>query len=77
MCSLACRYDNPIPTRFLAPIDCLKIPAQDSASSGKKPGKIYKKVKTVQIMQVLQYLAKNNIFFVFFGLGENKLASFL
>jgi hypothetical protein len=25
---LACRYDNPIPTRFLAPIDCFKIPAQ-------------------------------------------------
>ncbi len=21
------RYDNPIPTRFLAPLDCLKIPA--------------------------------------------------
>ncbi len=29
LCSLAGRYDNPIPTRFLAPIDCLKIPAQD------------------------------------------------
>jgi hypothetical protein len=27
-CSLVGRYDNPIPTRFLAPIDCLKIPAQ-------------------------------------------------
>jgi hypothetical protein len=27
VCSLAGRYDNPIPTRFLAPIDCLKIPA--------------------------------------------------
>jgi hypothetical protein len=27
-CSLAGRYDNPIPTRFLAHIDCLKIPAQ-------------------------------------------------
>ncbi len=27
-CSLAGRYDNPIPTRFLAPMDCLKIPAQ-------------------------------------------------
>ncbi len=27
LCSLAGRYDNPIPTRFLAPIDCLKIPA--------------------------------------------------
>ncbi len=26
--SLAGRYDNPIPTRFLSPIDCLKIPAQ-------------------------------------------------
>jgi hypothetical protein len=29
LCSLAGRYDNPIPTRFLAPIECLKIPAQD------------------------------------------------
>jgi hypothetical protein len=28
LCSLAGQYDNPIPTRFLAPIDCLKIPAQ-------------------------------------------------
>jgi hypothetical protein len=24
------RYNNPIPPRFLAPIDCLKIPAQNS-----------------------------------------------
>ncbi len=28
LCSLAGRYDNPIPTWFLAPIDYLKIPAQ-------------------------------------------------
>ncbi len=28
LCSLAGRYDNPIPTRCLAPIDLLKIPAQ-------------------------------------------------
>ncbi len=27
LCSLAGRYENPIPTRFLAPIDCSKIPA--------------------------------------------------
>ncbi len=27
LCSLAGRYDNPFPTRFLAPVDCLKIPA--------------------------------------------------
>ncbi len=30
LCSLAGRYDYPTPTRFLAPIDCSKIPAQDS-----------------------------------------------
>ncbi len=28
LCSPAGRDDNPIPTRFLAPLDCLKIPAQ-------------------------------------------------
>jgi hypothetical protein len=28
LCSLAGQYDNPIPTRFLAPIECLKIPDQ-------------------------------------------------
>jgi hypothetical protein len=33
MCSLAGRYDNPIPTRFLAPNDCLKIPALDFVPS--------------------------------------------
>jgi hypothetical protein len=26
--ALTGRYDNPVPTRFLAPIGCLKIPAQ-------------------------------------------------
>jgi hypothetical protein len=29
-CSLAGRYDNPLPPRFLAPIEFLKIPAQYS-----------------------------------------------
>jgi hypothetical protein len=33
LCSLAGRYDNPIPTRCLAPIDFLKIPAQFANSS--------------------------------------------
>jgi hypothetical protein len=27
LCSLVGRYDNPLPPRFLAPIDSLKIPA--------------------------------------------------
>ncbi len=30
LCSLAGRYDSPIPARFLAPIDFFKIPAQAS-----------------------------------------------
>jgi hypothetical protein len=30
LCSLAGRYENPIPTRFLAPLDFSKIPAPAS-----------------------------------------------
>jgi hypothetical protein len=36
LCSLAGRYDNTIPTRFLVPIDCLKILAQASNSAARK-----------------------------------------
>ncbi len=32
--ALAGRYDNPLLTRFLAPIDCLKIPIQDVVEMG-------------------------------------------
>ncbi len=35
LCSLAGRYENPIPPRCLAPIDFLKIPAQSSAATNK------------------------------------------
>jgi hypothetical protein len=35
LCSLAGRYyDNPIPSRFLVPIDCIKIPAPDNLPAG-------------------------------------------
>jgi hypothetical protein len=34
LCSLAGRYDNHIPTRFLAPIDCVKILAQATKAGG-------------------------------------------
>jgi hypothetical protein len=34
ICSLSGRDDNPIPTRFLAPIDCSKIPAKDTVAAG-------------------------------------------
>ncbi len=33
VCNLAGRYENPIPTRFLAPIDFLKIPIVSSRGS--------------------------------------------
>jgi hypothetical protein len=33
LCSQAGQYVNPIPARFLALIDCLKIPAQASSST--------------------------------------------
>ena len=36
LCSLAGRYDNPIPTWLLAPIDCSKIPALIEESVGRK-----------------------------------------
>ncbi len=32
--SLAGRYDNTIPTRFLAPLDCSEIPAQRCGGGG-------------------------------------------
>jgi hypothetical protein len=35
LCSLAGRYDNPIPTQFLAPKDYLKIPAQEKGGGQK------------------------------------------
>jgi hypothetical protein len=35
LCSLAGRYDNPIPPQFLSPIDCLKIPALTTSHEGK------------------------------------------
>ncbi len=41
LCSLAGRYDNPIPPRFLAPIDFLKIPvllSTDEAESCRRLG---------------------------------------
>ncbi len=45
ICSLAGRYDNPIPTRFLAPIESSKIPALCSYihfTSGNVKGKLCK-----------------------------------
>jgi hypothetical protein len=38
LCSLAGRYDNPIPTRFLALIDCLTIPVLNLLPFFRSPG---------------------------------------
>jgi hypothetical protein len=36
LCSLAGQYDNPLPPRFLAPIDFLKIPALVTGGVGRR-----------------------------------------
>ncbi len=42
LCSLAGSYDNPVPSRFLASRDCLKIPAQlCSVHERRKTGKLH------------------------------------
>ncbi len=62
LCSLAGRHDNTIPTRFLAPIDCSKIPAQHNAVmctlhiSYKKTHKNYDWNKTVNIEFLLSFV---------------------
>ncbi len=43
LCSLAGRYDNPIPTRLLAHIECSKIPALSTAISSVYRGRIQRK----------------------------------
>jgi hypothetical protein len=47
LCGLAERYDNHIPTRFLAPIDRLKIPALMSRLAESIPGPLTKFKNTV------------------------------
>jgi hypothetical protein len=37
--------ENPIPTRFPAPIDCSKIPAQEKRKRGIRKGRKRKEVK--------------------------------
>jgi hypothetical protein len=39
LCSLAGRYDNPIPPRFLASIESLKIPAQGRIMGNSRKGR--------------------------------------
>jgi hypothetical protein len=69
LCSLAGRYDNPIPARFLAPIDFLKIPAQAS-----QPGGIGSLESIPGLLQSLQILAQDS-FGIILG-RQNKLLLF-
>ncbi len=53
--SLAGRYDNPIPARFLAPIDCLKIPALVTQPGGiGSLGSILGLLNSLKILSVQQ-----------------------
>jgi hypothetical protein len=53
LCSLAGWYDNTILTRFLAPIDCLKIPAQAT-----QPGEISALESILGILKNLKIWAR-------------------
>ena len=55
LCSLAGRYENPVPPRCLAPIDFLKIPAQSSAATNKnKAG--FRKIHDNETQQIKRKL---------------------
>jgi hypothetical protein len=60
LCSLAGQYDNPIPTWFLAPIDCLKIPAQSFHFSRQRKGFSYAFLLTEESFFLLQNCNYNN-----------------
>jgi hypothetical protein len=61
--SLAGRYDKPLPTRFLAPMDCLKIPALlDVTILWRYTNKILSMIqmsgKTIMVSLTLSYYEK-------------------
>ncbi len=64
LCSLAGRYNNPIPTRFLAPIDCLKIPAQVSSVEQSKlpPTTVWPFLLTYSTAESVQTISDRLIF---------------
>jgi hypothetical protein len=53
-CSLAGRYDNPLPPRFLAPLDSLKIPDLDTVFTGElmQPGQSATYLKTTAARKI-------------------------
>ncbi len=53
LCSLAGRYDNPIPPRFLAPIDSLKVPALAGRQNRPIPIRFLAPVDCVKIPALL------------------------
>ncbi len=59
MCILAGRYDNPIPTRFLAPIDCLEILVQNL--------NCFFLLSSVAITIIYRYFFTENLFRLFFS----------
>jgi hypothetical protein len=65
LCSLAGRYDDPIPTRFLAPIDCLKVPVKNRQTYQRNI-KIAQRNMSVEIGTVVaQFLSWDYLFRIF------------
>jgi hypothetical protein len=51
------RYDNPIPTLFLAPIDCLKIPAL--SNSIENNGEVLRTMAMGSHIELIEKIRKN------------------
>jgi hypothetical protein len=60
VCSLAGRYDNPIPTRFLDPIDCSKSPALVGRYDNPIPTRFLAPIDCLNRLHAVAYLAKMN-----------------
>jgi hypothetical protein len=59
LCSLAGRYDNPIPTWFLTPVGCSKIPALMRLSE-----------QSLELVSVVKEASRNLNFNFFFETGR-------
>jgi hypothetical protein len=66
LCSLAGRYENPIPPRCLAPIDFLKIPALSDTEVESRNGKLKAAGSTSASFQRVFVMTKN----VFVSIGR-------
>ncbi len=73
LCSLAGRYDNPIPTRFLAPINFFTIPAQIKHSPFTS---LWGGSVSVDLIFMIKLGSKENSHLFFFSIKSTLILTF-